>query len=123
MGRMASSFFLIQNEPVVGSNEVLPTPYVSAETLEACALTGLQHLTAEGEVASSGSQHPDLGGMWRQGCPMSPEWISSCSTRVTSCGGEEYEHNNECQAIQVVGQDWSSEVVALFLGDWEGELL
>ena len=29
-----------------------------------------------------------------------------------------YEHS-ECQAIEVVGQDWSSEVVALFLDDWE----
>ena len=29
-----------------------------------------------------------------------------------------YEHS-ECRAIEVVGQDWSSEVVALFLDDWE----
>ena len=50
---------------------------------------------------------------------MSPEWISSCSTSETSCGGEEYEHNNECRAIEVIGQDWSSEVVALFLEDWK----
>ena len=27
--------------------------------------------------------------------------------------------NNECRAIEVVGQDWSSEAVALFLEDWE----
>ena len=33
--------------------------------------------------------------------------------------GEECEHDNECRAIQVVGQDRSSEVVALFLEDWE----
>ena len=31
----------------------------------------------------------------------------------------EYEHNNECQAVEVIGQDWSSEVAALFLEDWE----
>ena len=30
-----------------------------------------------------------------------------------------YEHNNECRAIEAIGQDWSSEVVALFLEDWE----
>ena len=27
--------------------------------------------------------------------------------------------NNECRAIEVIGQDWSSEVVTLFLEDWE----
>ena len=43
--------------------------------------------------------------------------ISSCSTSDTSLGGEEYEHNNECRAIEVIGQDWSSEVVALVLED------
>ena len=30
-----------------------------------------------------------------------------------------YEHNDEFRAIEVIGQDWSSEVVALFLEDWE----
>ena len=50
---------------------------------------------------------------------MSPEWISSCSANETSCGGEEYEHNNECRGIEVIGQDWSSEVAALSLEDWE----
>ena len=57
--------------------------------------------------------------MWRHGCPTSPEWFSSCSASDTSCGGEEYEHNNKCRAIEVIGQDWPSEVVALFLEDWE----
>ena len=50
---------------------------------------------------------------------MSPKWISSCSASETTCGCEEYEHNNECWATEVVGQDWSSEVAALFLEDWE----
>ena len=50
---------------------------------------------------------------------MTPEWISSCSASETSCGGDNYEHNNECWAVEVSGQDWSSEVVALFLEDWE----
>ena len=59
----------------------------------------------------------------RQGCPKSPEWISSCSASETSLGCEVYDHNNECRAIEVIGQDWSSEVVTLFneeLGAWEG---
>ena len=50
---------------------------------------------------------------------MSLEWVSSCSTSETSGGGEEYEHNNECRPIEVLGQDWSSGVVALSLEDWE----
>ena len=28
-------------------------------------------------------------------------------------------NNNECWAIEVIGQDWSSEVVALFHEDWD----
>ena len=37
----------------------------------------------------------------------------------STVGYEVYKHNNECQAIEVIGQDWSSEVVVLFLKDWE----
>ena len=89
-------------------------------TRKACALIGLHLMAAEGEAGSSGSQSPDLGDMWRQGCPKSPEWISCCSASETSLGCEVYEHNNECWAIEVVGQDWSSEVAALFVEAWEG---
>ena len=32
---------------------------------------------------------------------------------------EVYEHNSECRAVEVIRQDWSSEVVALSLEDWE----
>ena len=53
------------------------------------------------------------------GVQKSPEWISFCSASETSFDCEEYEHNNECRAIEVIGQNWSSEVVALFLEDWE----
>ena len=55
----------------------------------------------------------------RHGSPMSPEWFSLCSESVTSGGCEKTERNNECWVIEVIGQDWSSEVVALFLEDWE----
>ena len=30
-----------------------------------------------------------------------------------------HEHNVDYVAIQVVGQNWSSEVISLFLDDWE----
>ena len=62
------------------------------------------------------------GIMWKYGCPKSPIWSSPCSARVTSGDDEEYGHNKECRAIEVIGQDWSSEVVAFFLKDWGTEL-
>ena len=76
-------------------------------------------MAAEGGARSSGSQFSDLGDMCRRGSPESPEWISSCSASDTSLGCEVYDHNNECRAIEVIGQDWSSEVGELFLEDWE----
>ena len=54
------------------SNEVPYKPFVSAETLEACALIGLHFLAAEGGVGSSGSQSSDSGDVWRQGLPSKP---------------------------------------------------
>ena len=53
----------------MASNEVLPFPCVSAETLEWCALIGLHLLAADYEVGSSGSQSLDLGDLWRYSYP------------------------------------------------------
>ena len=39
--------------------------------------------------------------MWRQGCPVSSEWISSCSASETALCCEVFEHNNECRAVEV----------------------
>ena len=103
----------------MASNEVLSNPCVSADTLKACALIGLHLLAADFEMGSSGSQSPDFGDMWTCGRPTSLIWSSLCSASVTSGDDEVYGHNNECGAIEVIGQDWSSEVVALFLEDWE----
>ena len=112
-------FFLTKKEPVAVSNEVPSNPFVSAETLKACALISLHLSAAEGAVGSSGSQSPDLGDVWRQGCPESSECIGLCSASGSSVGCEVLEHNIECRATEVIGQDRSSEVVALFLEDWE----
>ena len=62
---------------------------------------------------------PDLGDMWRNGCPTSPEWISSGPTTEADGGFEFCEHNVVSMAIEVIGQDRSSEVISLFLKDWE----
>ena len=48
--------FLIRKEPVALTKEVPFKPFLSAETLEACALVGLHLLAAEDEAGSSGSQ-------------------------------------------------------------------
>ena len=112
-------FFFIKKEPVALTNVVPFKLVVPSETLKACVLIGPLFLPAEGEARSSGSQSPDLGDMWRHGCPKSPESVSLCSTSETFLGCEVYEHNNERRGIEVIGQDWSSEVVALFLEDWE----
>ena len=53
------------------------------------------------------------------GVQKSPIWSSLCSESVTSGDDEEYGHNDECRASGGIGQDWSSEVVALFLKDLE----
>ena len=48
-----------------------------------------------------------------------------CSNGVEWAGSEDvssleyYEHNIGHPAIEVVGQNWSSEVISLFLEDWE----
>ena len=116
MGRMASSFFLPHTEGVGGGFERggAKPPCLCGDAPGVCTGWFLHLWASDYEVGSGGSHSPDLGDMWRHGCPVSPERFSSCSTSVTCCGGEEYE-----QAIQVVGQDWSSEVAVLFLEDWE----
>ena len=50
----------------------------SAKTLKEFVI-GLHLFAAGGEAGSSGGQSPGSGDMWRHGCPVSPEWISSCS--------------------------------------------
>ena len=69
-------FFLIKKKPEVVSNEVLPDPFVSVETLKACALIGL-HL-------SSGCQSPDLGDRWKYGCPEGPDWEGDVESWTSS---------------------------------------
>ena len=71
---------------MVAPNDVSSNSFVSAETLKACALIGLHLVAAEGEAGSSGSPSRDSGDMWREGCPESPEWFSSCSASETSHG-------------------------------------
>ena len=88
----------------------------------ACALIGLHLMAAESASGSSGGQSPDSGDMWRHGCPKSPDWDSdgeSWSEREGLSSSDFREHNVECPALHVIGQNWSNEKVSLFLEDWE----
>ena len=60
--------------------------------------------------------------MWKYGCPKSPVWNDD---GLEEEGGENVssvrycEHTVDNLAIELVGQHWTSEVISLFLEDWE----
>ena len=56
----------------------------------------------------------ELGGIPGLSGPRHPLWREevSCSGNESTLGYEVHEHNSECRALEVIGQDWSSEVVA-----------
>ena len=64
---------------------------------------------------------PDSGDVWRYGCPKSHMWGSDCGEWAGSEGTPSVEHceHNVNLALEVVGQNWSSEVISIFLEDWE----
>ena len=98
-------------------------PSVSAATLKAYALIGLNLLAAEGEAGASGSQSPVSGDMWRSGLPKeSPDWASDGDWWSDSEGlssSDFREQNVESLALHVIGLNWSGETVSLFLEHWE----
>ena len=56
--------------------------------------------------------------MWKYGCPKSQVWSDDGleEDRSEDASSVEYfEHNVDNFAIEVVGQNWSSEVISLFL--------
>ena len=118
----AELLFFLKKEPLTLTKAVVFEPFVPAETLKACALIGL-HLTAGGSASgSSGGQSPDLGHMWRYGCPESPEWdddCESCSESEDLSSSDFREHNVEGLALHVIGINWAGEKVSLFLEDRE----
>ena len=95
MGRMASSFSCFSRRSRWWLQTTCrPTPFVSAETLKACALIGLHLLQQKVKPGPV---------MWRQDSPISPEWVSSCSAIETSFGCDVYEHNTKpCMKNRVV---------------------
>ena len=71
-----------------------------------------------GQVVASDWIWETHGGI---GCPRNHGWDSDVDFWTEGEGTPlygAYEHNHECWAIEVTGQDWSSEEVALFLEDF-----
>ena len=66
---------------------------------------------AEDALRSNSDSSLDFGDMWRYGCPKSPVWAGSGGTPSL----KSYEHNVGNLAVEVVTQNWSSEVISFFL--------
>ena len=79
-------------------------------------------MAAEGETGSSGGQSPLKEACGDTVAPKSPDWDSDgewWSEREGLSASDFREHNEESLALHVMGQNWSSEKVSLFLEDWE----
>ena len=74
-------------------------------------------MAEESALRSDRDSSPDLGEMWKYGCSRSLVWSDDGFEEERS---EEYcERNVDNLAIEVECQNWPSEVVSLFLEDWE----
>ena len=101
------TWVLVREEQVALTKTVPFKPSASAKTLKACALVGLIFLAAKGEAGSGGSQSPDLGDMWRCGCPKSPDWdgdVESWTESEGTSSSQQCEHNVESLALNVTGK-------------------
>ena len=86
-----------------------------ANAQDVCRI-GLHLLAAEDGAGSSDSQSPDLRDMCKYGCPESPDWdsyVESWTDSEGSSSSEHCEHNVECLALNVLGQDRSGEKISL----------
>ena len=85
--------------------------------MKAC---GLHMVAEENALRWNSDSSPELGEMWRYGCTKSPLWSSNEWAGSEGASSlESYEHKVGHLAIEVVGHNWSSEVISLFLEDWE----
>ena len=70
-------FFLLTKEAVVLSESIEFGPCISTKMEKACALIGLHMMAEEISLRSDSATSPDLGDMWRYGCPKGPVWSSN----------------------------------------------
>ena len=118
-------FFVLKKEPMVPGELIEFEPCISAETIKACALIGLHMMAEENALRSDSDSSRRHVEVWLP--KKSPvrssngvEWAGS----VDASSLEYYEHNVGNLAVEVVGQNWSSEVIYLSfprrLGGWAG---
>ena len=65
-------FFFLKKELLVLGELVEFWPSISAETVKVCTLFGLHMMAEENALRSDRDSSPDLGEMWKCGCPKSP---------------------------------------------------
>ena len=112
-------FFFHKKEPMVPSELVNFGSCVSTETVKACALNGLHMMAEENAFRSDSDLSPDLGDIWRYGCPKSSVWSNEWAGSEDASSLEDYEQNVDNLAIEFVGQNGSTEVISHFLYDLE----
>ena len=117
-------FVLLLKKDLTILNELIEFgPCVSADRVKACALIGLHMMAEENALRADGDSSPEPGDnvevwlskkslVWSGG---GIDWAGSEGT----CSFGEYEHNVDNLALEVNGQNWSGEMVGLFLEDWE----
>ena len=120
-------FFLTKKDPFALTEAVQFKPFILAETLKACALTGLHLMTGEGEAGPSGCQSPDLGDTWRGRLPKNARIGTATANRGAKVKAFLRPifrgHHVESLALHVIGLNGSGEKVSLFsrgLGTCEG---
>ena len=91
-------------------------------SVKSCALIGLQMMAEENALRSDRDSSLDLGEMWNYGCPKSLVWSDDGLEEERgedTSPAEYYELDVDDLAIEVVGQNRTSEVISPFLEDWE----
>ena len=103
-------FFPVRKESMALTKAVPCKPFVSTETLKACALVGLQLLVLTLETCGE------------NGCPKSSDWDSDVESWTEGEGtssSELCEYAVENTTLHVIGQIWSGEKESILLEDWE----
>ena len=111
---VSSSFFFLKKEPVVLSELIDSGPCFPAVTVKACALIGA-HMTAEENALRSDSDlSPGSGDMWKYGlCGAATSGRELRMLRLSSIRST----TSTISLWKPFGQNWSSEVISLFLED------
>ena len=78
------------------------TGYQIADEKKACSTKGYPETVDDIDKVSSWSKSPDLGDLWRQGCPKCPEWEGELELDST----EEEEGNNASHEEEIEGEGW-----------------